>query len=57
MEAIRFAEEPTRGFVFSSGYVEGEKMATGADRSMADVAESVAEASMNINISNTKRSK
>ncbi len=26
MEAIRFAKEPLRGFVFSSIYMEGEKI-------------------------------
>lgn len=61
MEAIRFAEEPMRGFVFSSSayiaYMKAEKIVTGADRLMADVAESGAEASMNEKIPNTKRSK
>ena len=56
-EAVRFAEEPKRGFVFSSSYMKGEKIVTGADRLMADVAESGAEASTNENIPNTKRSK
>ncbi len=40
MEAVQFAEEPKRGFVFSSGLMKGEKIVTGADRVMADVAES-----------------
>ena len=56
MEAVRFAEEPKRGFVFSSSYVKGEKIVTGADRLMADVPKSGAEASTNENIPNTKRS-
>ena len=46
-EAVRFAEEPKRGFVFFSSYMKGEKIVTGADRLMADVAESGAEASTN----------
>jgi len=37
--------------------VKGEKIVTGADRLMADVPESGAEASTNENIPNTKRSK
>lgn len=57
MEAVRFAEEPMRGFVFSSSYAEGEKIVTGADRLMADVPKSGAEASTNEHIPNTKRSK
>lgn len=57
METIRLAEEPKRGFVFSSIYMEGEKIVTGADRLMADVAEAGAEASTNEHIPNTKRSK
>ena len=57
LEAVRFAEEPKRGFVFSSSYAKGEKIVTGADCLMADVATSGAEASTNENIPNTKRSK
>lgn len=38
MEAIRFAKEPLRGFVFSSIYMEGEKIVTGTDCFMADEA-------------------
>lgn len=57
MEAVRFAEEPKRGFVFSSSYMKGEKIVTGADRLMADMLESDAEASTNEHIPNTKKSK
>ena len=57
MEAVRFADDPMRGFVFSSSYLKGEKIVTGADRLMADVPKSGAEASTNEHIPNTKRSK
>ena len=36
MEAIRFAEEPMRGFVFSSRYAKGEKIDKGNDTLFAD---------------------
>ena len=57
MEAIRFPEEPMRGFVFSSSYAKADNIVTGSDRLMANMAESDAEASTNEHIPNTKRSK
>ena len=54
MEAIRFAEEPMRGFVFSSAYMKGEKIVTGADSLLSNVAKSGAEASGNQCVFNTK---
>ena len=57
MEATRFAEEPMRGFVFSSAYMKGEKIVTGADSLLSNVAKSGAEASRIKNIPKTKRSK
>lgn len=47
MEAVRFAEEPKRGFVFSSSYVKGEKIVTGANHLLSNVAQFSGNAAMN----------
>ena len=57
MEALWFAEESKRGFVFSCSAYNGEKIVTGADSLLSNVAKSGAEASRIKNIPNTKRSK
>lgn len=46
-EAVRFAEEPKRGFVFSSSYMKGEKIVTGANHLLSNVAQSSGNAAMN----------